>query len=106
MESHLDKTLYWLPTYVNPHQEGAPGVQLPKGAKYPTSLPPISEDVIKEGSFLATIPQLWYQDYNRQDLENYPKFQLDQYLIRKTDPITQVEKIAPQEWIANLALSG
>ena len=70
-------------------------VQLPKSAKYPMPLPPMSEDVIEEGNLLANIPQLRYQDYNLQDLEKYPQFQPDQYMIRQVDPITQVEKIVP-----------
>lgn len=41
-----------------------------------------------------------------QDQEKYPQFQVDQYMRRKIDPITQVEKIVPQDWIAKLALSG
>ena len=53
------------------------------------------EDVVKEGDSLATIPQLRYQDYNLQDLEKFPQFQPDQYLIRQIYPITQVEKIVP-----------
>lgn len=106
MESHLDKSLHWLLAYVNLHQEGAPEVQLPKSAKYPMHLPPMSEDVIEEGDLLANIPQFRYQDYNLQDLEKYPQFQPDQYFIRQIDPITQVEKIVPQDWITSLAPSG
>ena len=106
MESHSDKTLHWLPAYVNLHQEGAPEVQLPRGAKYPLPLPPISEDVVEEGDLLANIPQLRYQDYNLQDLKKFPQFQPNRYLIRKIDPITKVEKIVPHDWIANLASSG
>lgn len=106
MEAHLDKSVHWIPTYVNPCQEGALEVQLPKNAKYPTPLPPMSEDVIEEDDLLANIPQLRYQDYNLQDPEKYPQFQEDQYMTRQIDPITQVEKIVPQEWISNLASSG
>ena len=55
----------------------------------------MSEDIIEEGDLLATIPQLRYQDYNLQDPEKYPQFQVDQYTSRKIDLITQVEKIVP-----------
>ena len=97
MESHSDKLLHWILAYVNPWQEGAPEVQFPTNAKYPTPLPPMSEDVVEEGDILANIPQLRYQDYDLQDPEKFPQFQPDQYLIRKIDPITQVEKIIPQD---------
>lgn len=55
MESHLEKSLHWIPAYVNPLQEGAPEVQLPRSAKYPTPLLPMSEDVVEEGDLLANI---------------------------------------------------
>jgi hypothetical protein len=64
MESHSDKSLHWLPIYVNPCQEGVPEVQLPKSAKYPMPLPPMFEYVVEEGDLLAIIPQIRYQDYN------------------------------------------
>lgn len=103
MESPSDKTLHWLPVYLKPHQEDAPDIQLPRGANYPMSLPPMFEDVIVEDDLLANIPQLRYQDYNLQDPKKFPQFHPDQYLIMEIDPITQVEKIVPQEWIASLA---
>lgn len=103
MEPRIDKSLHWVPTYVNPCQEGAPEVQFPKNAKYPTPLPPMYEHVVEEGDLLANIPQLRYQDYNLQDQEKYPQFQADQYMTRQIDLITQVEKIVPQDWIAKLA---
>ena len=56
MDPWIDKSLHWIPTYVNPHQEGVPEVQLPKNAKYPMPMSPMSEDVIKEGDLLANIP--------------------------------------------------
>lgn len=58
METLPDASLHWIPTYVNPCQDGVPEVQLPKNAKYLTPLPPMSEDVVKEGDLLANIPQL------------------------------------------------
>lgn len=60
MESHSEKSLHCLPAYVNLCQEGALEVQLPKSAKYPMPLPPMSEDVVEEGDLLANIPQLKY----------------------------------------------
>ena len=75
MESHLDKSLHWIPAYVNPRQEGAQKIQFPRNAKYPTPLPPMSEYIVEEGDLLANIPQLRYQDYNLQRLEKYPQFQ-------------------------------
>ena len=74
MESRSNRTLHWLPTYLKPLQEGAPKVQLPRGAKYPTPLVPMSEDFLEEGDLLANIPQLRYQDYNLQDPEKFPQF--------------------------------
>ena len=41
-----------------------------------------------------------------KDPEKFPQFQPDQYLIRQIDPITQVKKIIPKDWISNLAPSG
>ena len=72
MEPRIDTSLYWIPTYVNLHHEGAPEVQLPKNAKYPTPLPPMYEDVIEEGDLLANILPLRYQNYNLQDPNKYP----------------------------------
>ena len=97
METRTDASIHWIPTYVNPGHDDAPKVQLPKNAKYLTPLSPMSEDVVEEGDLLANIPQLRCQDYNLQDPKNYPQFQADQYMTRKIDPITQVEKIVPQE---------
>ena len=56
----------------------------------------MSEDVIEEGDLLENIPQLRYQDYNLRDPKKYPQFQADQYMTKKNDLITQVEKIVPQ----------
>ena len=56
MESHSDKSLHWIPAYINMCQEGALEVQLPKSARYPMPLLPMSEDVVKEGDLLANIP--------------------------------------------------
>lgn len=54
-----------------------PEVQFPKNAKYPTPLSLMSEDVVEEGNLLENILQLRYKDYNLQDLEKYPQFQVD-----------------------------
>ena len=106
MESHTEASINWVPTYINLRIPDASEVQLPKNAKYPTPLPPMSKDVIEEGDLLANISQLRYQDYSLQDPEKYPQFQADQYMSRKIDLITQVENIVPQDWIVNLASSG
>jgi hypothetical protein len=74
MESCSDRTLHWLPAYLNLCQEGVLEVQFPKVAKYLTPLPPMSEDIVEEGDLLANIQQLHYQDYNLQDLEKFPQF--------------------------------
>ena len=36
----------------------------------------------------------------------FPQFQVDQYMCKRVDPITQVEVLALQEWIENFAPFG
>ena len=62
----------------------------------------MSEDVVEEGALLGKILNPKYQDYNLQDPEKFPQFQVDQYMCKRVDPITQAEVLAPQEWIENL----
>ena len=106
METRTKALIHWILTYINLRLDDASKVQFPKNAIYPTPLPPMSEDVVEEGNLLVNILQLRYQDYNLQDREKYPQFQVDQYMTRKIDLITQVKKIVPQDWIAKLAPSG
>jgi hypothetical protein len=64
-------------TYISPRASGAPDIQLTKHAKFPIPLPPMSEDVIEEGTLLGQIPNLKYQDYNLLDPEKFLQFQAD-----------------------------
>ena len=66
----------------------------------------MSEDVAEEGELMEHILNLKYQDYNLQDPEIFPQFQADQYMCKRIDLITQVEVLAPQEWIEKLVPSG
>ena len=56
MTPRSDKSLHWIPTYVNLCQEGALETQFPKNAKYPTPLLPMFEDVVdtKRGGELVS----------------------------------------------------
>lgn len=106
MELCREVLIILTPTYLNPRVSGAPDIQLPKNAKYPIPLPPMSKDVVEEGALLGKIQNLKYQDYNLQDPEKFPKFQAYQYMCKRIDPITQAEVLAPQEWIERLVPSG
>ena len=106
MESYRKVPITWTLAYVNPRLSGAPKVHLVKNEKYLIPLPPMSEDVAEEGELLEHIPNLKYQDYNLQDPEKFPQFQVDQYMCKRVDPITQVEVIVMQEWIEKLAPFG
>lgn len=92
--------------YLNPRASGVQDIQLTKNAKYPIPLPPMSKDVIEEGALLGHIQNLKYQDYNLQDPKKFPRFQVGQYMCKRTDPITQADVFVPQEWIERLAPSG
>ena len=59
----------------------------------------MSKDVVEEGALLGKTLNLKYQDYNLQDLEKFLQFQVDQYMCKRIDLITQAEGLAPQEWI-------
>ena len=48
---------------------------------------------------LGHIPTFKYQDYNLLDLEKFPQFQTEQYMCKNIDPVTNVEVLAPKEWI-------
>jgi hypothetical protein len=91
MESHKEVPTTWTPVYVNPGLSGAREVQLTKNAKYLIPLPPMSEDVAEEGELLEHIPNLKYQGYNLQKLEKFQQFQVDQYMCKRFDLITQAD---------------
>ena len=64
IEPRIEASINWVPTYINLRLLGALEVQLSKSAKYPTPMPPMSEDIPEEGDLLDFIPQFRYQDYN------------------------------------------
>ena len=77
MEPRKEVPITWTPTYLNPRLSGSLEVQLVKNPKYPIPLPPMSKAVVEEGALLGQIPNLKYQDYNLQDPEKFPQFQVD-----------------------------
>ena len=77
MEPRREVPFTLIPTYLNPRVSGAPEIQLTKNAKYPILFPPMSEDVVEEGALLGQIQNLKYQNYNLQDFEKFPQFQVD-----------------------------
>ena len=106
METRCEAPVLSTTTYIIPREARALDIQLAKHAKYPIPLSPMSEDVIEEGSPLGQILNLKYQVYIILDPEKYPHFHVDRYMCRRVDPITNVETLAPQEWIEKLAPSG
>lgn len=55
---------------------------------------------------LGHISTLKYQEYNLLDPEKFPQFQADWYMCERTNPMTNVEHLALQEWIEKLTTSG
>lgn len=106
METRRKALVMLTAMYISPRAVGAPDIQLAKHSKYPIPLSSMSKDVIEEGALLGHIPNLKYQDYNLLDPEKFPQFQANRYMCRRTDPVTNVETLALQEWIEKLALSG
>lgn len=106
MENQREASIAWTPVYISPRPSTVPKVPLVKNTKYPILLPPMFDDVIEEGDLLGHIPNLQYQDYNLQDTEKFPKFQVDKYLCKKPDLITLIETIVPRDQIEKLAPSG
>ena len=96
----------FFPTYVCLLRHEAPKIQLSVKAKYLVLLPPMFEDVEEEGSLLGYINDLKYQDYNLLDQIKFPQFQVDQYMSMTVSPMTKVEALTPQAWIASLQSLG
>ena len=92
----------FLPAYVCPLRHEAPKIQLSAKAKYIVPLPPMSEDVDKEGSLLGYVNDLKYHDYNLLDHNKFPQFQVDQYMAMTVSLTMKVETLTPQPWIASL----
>ena len=63
--------------YIVPWVEDVPEVTIPKGAKFPISLPPIDPCVKEDGELLGYVPALKFTDYNLGDSKTYPQFRLD-----------------------------
>lgn len=106
METRREAPVMLTMTYISPRVSGALDIQLAKHAKYLIPLPPMSEDVIEEGALLGQIPNLKYQDYNLLDPKKFPHFQVDRYMCRRINLVTNIETLALQEWIENLAPLG
>ena len=92
----------FFPAYVCSLRHEAAKIQLSTKAKYHVSLPPMSEDVEEEGSILGYINDLKYQDYNLVDHTKFPQFQVDEYTSMTVNPVTKVEALTSQAWIASL----
>jgi hypothetical protein len=106
METRREAPVMFIVTYIIPRMARAPNIHLAKHAHYPIPLPPMSKDVIEEGTLLGQIPNLKYQDYNLLDLEKFPQFQADRYMCRRIDPVMNAKTLALQEWIEKLPPPG
>ena len=96
----------FLLAYVCLLRHEAPKIQLSVKSKYLVSLPSMSKDVEEEVSLLGYVNDLKYQDYNLLDRLKFPQFQMDQYMSMIMNPMTKVEALTPQAWIALLQPSG
>ena len=92
--------------YIVPRVEDPPEVTIPKGAKFPISLPPIDPRVKEDGELLGYVPILKFIDYNLGDSKTYPQFWPDQYLMVQRNPRTDADEFVPMEHVQILEQSG
>jgi hypothetical protein len=83
METKSEEPMTLILTYVFQRVIGVPDIQLAKNAKYPVPFPPMSKDVIEEGTFLGYIQTPKYQDYKLLDPEKFPQFQANHICAKR-----------------------